>query len=369
METSEPEREQLTATFRFFLPTSPLGSVKIRKTSIRNSYRGMLIRYFDENKGEFYMSFLRTHIENRSIFMLFLIALLCMSYLCSITILTHAAGPIVVFGVVITAKLVWDVVSAGATAYTLYQLIKSMIRDLEEKIEALGKEVPKLYDRRERLRGDYERQRDKMNHYKSELATAETALTAAEAATAAAETAKSQAKSKYDSTAHYHDQAQTAYMTHSCSTCSQYGRDYCPESVRLHNSWQSWVSQMKTDKAAYDAAKDTLKAKQRAERFAFSDVVDARNDKNHWESLANASLSEFRTVKRQHAAKVADLEQKRIELALKNAELEIAMGNVDGAKRGLNDLQAQNPEAWTRVLDENPDLRSAVEEVLNYETD
>ncbi len=315
------------------------------------------------------MSFLRTHIENRSIFMLLLITLLCMSYLCSITILTHAAGPLVVFGVVITAKLVYDIVAAGATAYTLYQLIQSMIKDLEEKIADLEKEVPKLFNRRERLRGDYERQRDKMNDYKRQLATAETALTAAETATSAAETAKNNAKAVYDASARYRYQAQTAYMNHACSTCYQYGTSNCSESVRLHNVWQGWESQANTDYATYNTANNTFKAKRQEEIFAFSDVVDARNDKNHWENLANASLSEFRNVKKQHAAKVADLEQKRIEHALKTAELEVAMGNVDGAKRELNDIQAQNPDAWTRVLDENPDLRSAVEEVLNYETD
>lgn len=315
------------------------------------------------------MSFLRTHIENRSIFMLMLITLLCISYLVFATTLIYAAGPLVVLGVAITAKLVWDVVSAGATAYTLYQLIKSMIKDLDEKIEDLEIKIPKLFKRKNDLKDDYERQRDKMNEYKRQLATAETALTAATAAVTAAETAKNSAEKVYKASASSRDTAKHAYMDHSCSTCYQYGTSNCSESVRLHKAWQDAESQVKTDYATYKAAKNTLKAKEKEENFAKSDVASARSDKNHWEKLANASLSDFRSVKKQHDAKVADLEQKRIEHSIKTAELEIAMGNVDGAKRELNNMQAKNPEAWTRVLNENPDLRQAVEEVLNYETD
>lgn len=315
------------------------------------------------------MLFLRTHIENRNIFMLMLVTLLCISYLCTITILTHAAGPLVIFGVAITAKLVWDVVAAGGTAYTIYQLIKSQIKDLDEKIADLDKEVPKLFDRKNDLKALYEARLGFMKNWERRLAPAESALTAAEAATSAAETAKANAESVYNASARSRDTAKHAYMDHSCSTCYQYGTSYCSESIRLHNVWQGWRSQANKDYATYNTAKKTLKAKKKEERAAKSRVRKITDMKNHWEKRANSALSEFRKVNKKHKEKVADLEEKRIERSVRNAELEVSMGNVTGAKQELNDMQAQNPDAWTRVLDENPDLRQAVEEVLNYETD
>lgn len=315
------------------------------------------------------MSFIRTHIENRSIFMLLLITLLCISYLCIATTIIYALGPIVPAAVVVLYVVgkAAKIVSVGMTVIGAIQIIKSQIKDLDEKIAGLEKEVPKLYARKNELWSRYEFRTDRVEMWKGRLKTAEKALTAAETATKKAETAKKGAKSKLDQSSEYEKKSKAEYMQHSCSICSQYGRMYCNTSLQAHKKWQGWKSQVEEDSTAYTAAKKAFKAKEKEEKDARAAVKRARSWKSRWESRARATLRYFNEAKAKHAEKVAELEQKRIERGVDQAALDVAMGKIDKAKTDLTDLKNSYPEAWTKVLDEDPELASKIQEILDYE--
>ncbi len=112
------------------------------------------------------MSFIRTQVENRNIFMMLLIAFLCISCV-SIATLIYAAGPLLIAGIP-AAKFIWGVVAAATTAYTAWQMVESLIADLDDEIADLEQDIIRLTKRKNNHWSDYQHYRAKMMSKKSD---------------------------------------------------------------------------------------------------------------------------------------------------------------------------------------------------------
>ena len=306
------------------------------------------------------MSFIRTHIENRSIFMLMLIALLCIT-LIFVSTLIHAVGPLLIAGVP-AAIFIKKAVGLGLAGLTIWGAAEMLSKDLDEKMVGLGNAIINLTIAKQNAKKAKENAKKEADKLKVKYDAAETAVSTAETNVSDAETAKNKAEKVYKASASSRDTAKHAYMDHSCSACYRYGTSNCSESVRLHKAWQDAESQVKTDYATYKAAKNTLKAKKKELSAAKLHYLTVEGDYNMWLWALELATNSYNTSEAELEIKTAELAAKRVEKSINNATIQNAMGQTSSAISTLNDAETHYPNAWSEAMGDT-DLAAQVQAV------
>ncbi len=267
------------------------------------------------------------------------------SLLCIIFPLYAPAPVPIIATVAITGKLLWTIVGVASTAITLYYLIDDMIKDLDEQIKALEKEVSKLYNQRRSAWDIFWEWNTKLITAETALETAEDALTAATQAVTDAKTAVSIAKSKHQTTKEDTQLKNNAYNNHVhyCDWCDE---DFlCSEGSRLHSEWQQWESKTAEALNAITTAEEAVKVRKSEEGDAMRTVSFAQINRDNWNRWANEQLAIARKLTKDHKAKILELDAKRIERALEEARQLVTEDKITAAKSKIEEIRELVPEA------------------------
>ena len=322
METSEPEREQLTATFHFILPTSPLGSVKIRMTSIRNSYRGMHIRYFDnqcQTKGENQM--IAIHNSRLFIVIALLACLLCVPY--------------VIAGVLETLALVLGIVAAVVTIVGGILWVKGQI---ENALKNRKKSLAQLEADKKKLEGKIKESRKKDKAIQADIDDLEPEVQAlnssqytAELAYTEADQVTKKAQAEVNKASKAYKASEKAYNDH-IRTCTQYMSEsgcYTESILAQHKD---------SDKRLLDTMNRRLEIAQTDEK------EKAAAWKTEWEKFkkANRKLTKLERDKTKHVEAHGELleEQKAL-----NQQITAKEGSISEAEADLSTTQSAETAA------------------------
>ncbi len=306
------------------------------------------------------MSFLRTHIENRSIFMLMLITLLCIT-LIFVSTLIHAAGPLLIAGVP-AAIFIKKAVGVGLAGLTIWGAAEMLKKNLDEAISGLEDSIINLAVAKQKAKNAKENAKKEVDKRKVQYDAAKTALSTAETNLSTAEANTANAKSAYDQSVHYENWAYNNYMTHgaSCSQCS--GSMRCPEGQRLYNNWQSYKAQASADKVTWNKAKATEKTRKKELSDAKLHHYTVEGDYNMWKWGLEVATNTYNWNSTELTTKTADLAAKRVEKSINEATIQNAMGQTSSAMATLDDAETNYPNAWSEAMGDT-DLAAQVQAV------
>lgn len=313
------------------------------------------------------MAFIQNHIQNRSIYILMLVTLLC------IATVAHALPPLVIviggFAIRITvARLIGLTVSTVLAGLTIKSEIQGYIKTLDEKIADLETDLINLQEEGIAAEND---KKKKWSTYKSKVPpynTANAALSAAETAVTLATSAEYDAYLEYQKKLKIHEAAYKRYQNHynSCNYCQS---GSCSEV----SSYLDIISTTSTDKTnaynAWQAAKATLESKEEAKKEAQKAFDKANKARLKAYRPYVKALVKWNIIKEKIASKNEELTDKRFEHALNELLLTIATGGNSTAKPILEEIQSTYPDQWQETLDGDEDLRVKVEEILNDDSE
>ena len=297
------------------------------------------------------MTFIQNQIQKRSIFILMLITLLC------VTTVVYAG----IWG------LLWAIAGGIGTVITYHGCVKSLKKDLDEKIKILEDDLLTLDAQKKKAWKEFWMWNDLLIMNTLALESAEIALTAAKQAVVDAKSAVSIAENKHQTTKEDTQKKNNAYHyhVHYCEWCDD--SSLCSEGSRLHTEWQQWESKTAEAYKAIGTVEEAVKTKENEEKDAKILVVYRRRTKKTTENYANSILS----IARNYTKRVKDtgdkLKAKRIESAIYEAKILEALGKISAAKQELEDVRTKFPDAWQEALDADPVLKEEVEKILNYE--
>ncbi|MDE0087304.1 MAG: hypothetical protein OXU23_16400 [Candidatus Poribacteria bacterium] len=195
------------------------------------------------------MFYIQQQIEKRNIFVVSLIAFLCISMLL-------LADPTV-------ASILWGIVSAAGTVLSFISLIWIDIGDLDDEIKDLKCEIFRLDVKYKKHHAKYLSHKQKRQEHLDKVTEYEGKITTAAGAKRDAETRAAEQHYNYVSAKHYSDLAWKKYMKHydNCSTCQE-DMASCSECTNYYNLWSSKYAETSKYKKAWDAAKAEIKRQQ-----------------------------------------------------------------------------------------------------------
>ncbi len=171
------------------------------------------------------MSALRQQIDKRSIFMMMLIALLC------ITTIAYA----------LTYKQLYEALDMFLNGLGIWETVAGQIKTLEEKIKSLEEVRDELNEMQVKASLETIYWIASHDAAKTNLKAAEKTLSDTERATYYAEVNKTAAENVIEISVYYEYNSYEAYFNHysPCINCRP-----CSECDRLYNVWQHYVSEL-----------------------------------------------------------------------------------------------------------------------------
>ena len=302
------------------------------------------------------MQYIRQQINKRSIFMMLLITLLCMTIIISAQTSSF------------WGKLGEMAKNAG-TYLTFWQTGASLIKSLEEKIPKLQSKISCLEKKIEKLKEAVTNANREIELQQKRTETAAENLEAAQAATKTAETAKEQAETAYNTSVKYEKQAKLNWENYICDypndSCSNCGDLICYETERLHREWQRSVSEKAQDETDLEAAKKALTEKQKAEKEADKALKKAVKAGEHLQMMRDYYSNRERKTVNERDSKIAELIRKQAEYAENLSEVELAKVRFNTAVLEIKLIERTYPDQWESTLAEDPELAERIEEIYS----
>ena len=300
------------------------------------------------------MSFIQEHIQQRNVFVILLIAFLCISLL--------------LFAEPTVASILWGIISAAGTIISFISLIWIDIGDLDDEIDDLKDDISKLDIKYLKHHSKYISYKlkennclEKVTEYEGKLATARSEKTSAE------QRAKDQ-KYNYVTAKYYSDLAYNRFIKHweNCHYC-QTDINSCAECKSRYDLWQSKKAETDKWEKAWNAAKlDITLSIQRigsATRNIKHNKIFAAQHKRFKES-AKASRDK---VGGKIDDKVAEKKEKKRLRDEKKKERKKYRKQVKALQKEVKAEKAKDPEAYAEALEEDPELKEEIERLLDYE--
>lgn len=295
------------------------------------------------------MLFLRNVIDNNRILTSILVISFCLFFG-----LYHAF-----------AVTVLGVISGILGVITVIQIIRSLIKSLDEQIEIKETEVLWLDQLKKQWKKEYDRREVERKQRELEAEAAQKAYDQAVTDYNSAVTEEKSARRSYNTAVHYADTARRNYIDHvqSCSECR--GSSLCPIGHNLHAAWQSWEKAKREAKTAWDKAKANLSAAEAAKKAAGNTLFEANIRLAAATTAANDALNQWRAIGKELKRAAGELAALQEEKRLEDEKLKKAMEDLDSGKQQLNVVEQNNPDEWTEAMEDSY-WRQAVEEIRSF---
>lgn len=306
---------------------------------------------------------IRNYLDTRSLTMLIIVVLLCAATLAyAIAWYTY----------------IWGAVTVITTTYTLIDMINDAMKTIDEKIaEIEDVDIPDLEKKFDAAdtkhafwKGVYDSKEEAYEKRKQEYSDAQTAVETAETALKAAEIALPGAKSAYDTSVRYENDAYLKWYNHK-QGCS---RPYCSVREQLFSDWKHYEGELAQDKKDYEAAKAAIPAAKKdlkSKQWARIDALEMYNIIKRRRKMNKVHMDDY-------ADKRYDI---GIEILFKEGELTVLNGKrtrKDTEKRELSDkvgkrigdlmnMKESDPDKWNETLDSDDELRREVEKIMGVE--
>ncbi len=300
--------------------------------------------------------YIQREMEKRSIFVMLLIAFLCISTLL-------LAEPTV-------ASVLWGIVSAAGTVLSFISLIWVDMGDLDDQINDLKWEIYRLDVKYKKHHNKYVYHKQKRQGHLDKVTEYEGKITTAAGDKRAAETLAAEQKYNYLTAKQISDLAYNRYTSHydNCSIC-QSDMSQCSEGTNLYNLWSSKYTETSKYKKAWDDAKAEIETQQARINSAKNNIRNHNTFAKIQKRFADAAKKSRDKVGEKINVKVADKKAKKKLRDDKEKERKKLRREVKALQNQVKAVEAQNPDGYAEALESDSDLKEEVERLLEYDTE